>query len=537
MHNLGLRAQGVQQIAEKLADVARKKILTAHASAAGVALITHNYQDGAQAVELACIYGKSKTVSFIWPKEFFKTMDDARLDQIDEEYKEERSSYQELLDLSRFRAFGDTSNFSELAAERVAYDVRNEDVPFMPETVSFNCGKNPKSGKTDNRSVVLPGELRGFSEVFNKAATTNDVTEPFSAEEGYDFIVKVFPHHKENTTFKDDVKHVPTIDLWLRPELVNAVELVEHLLVMMADSGENPGALLVHLQIEEDEWRRAKATVKRDTLAASWCYMNTYNIGAREGTVEDKSRQNDTNFTKQEQYHTLGERVDGRFVLSEELSLATKKNPAIYRSMFYTGGEIKDTKLFDELIQLEGMDEAAAFLELQKRGEIAKPGENKGWSERSVYYMRCRAGRDEVFAEKLWRILTWPIDIVENCMVALREEYRQSVISNRPGPGRQKLNGRWTEAPLVGKAAIDHIRRVGVGTLKGRQINKDVRLHTGDTWHKLFLNKEHLNALEDAILWRQGTVKLNVGGENIEEKFEQTVASLPREYVLRTYGG
>lgn len=522
----------MQQAAEQQAVAVKTKTVTAHASQAGVALITHDYSDGVQAVELVCIYNKTSNIEFVWPATFFKAMADTRLDEIDEEYREEGSHYQELLDLSRFRAFGDSSNFSELAAERVAYDVRNEDVPFMPETVNFNAeGTDTK----DDRSVILPGELRGFSEVYDKSSSSEDIIEPMSIEEGFDFILKVFPFHKEDISFQD-AHEIPSVDMWLRPEFTKAVELVTTLMSLMEDRNEDPEALLLHLGIDEEEWRRAKTTCKRDILGDDWCYMNHYNIGAREGTVEDRSRQNDNMYTTHEQYHTLGERVDGRLVLSEELGLATRKNPSIYKSMYYSGGEIKNLVHFDKLTKQNGMDEATALKELQRLGMIAKEGENKGWSERSIYFMRCRAGRDELFAEKLWRILTWPLDIVEDCMVQLRADYLKSVQENRPGPGRQKVNGKWTDKPLVGQAAINHIKRVGVGTLKGKKINKDVKLYIGASWHKLFLNKEHMDALEDALLWRQGVVKLNVGGEIIEEKFEQTVASLPREYVFNTYG-
>lgn len=203
-------------------------------------------------------------------------------------------------------------------------------------------------------------------------------------------------------------------------------------------------------------------------------------------------------------------------------------------SMYYKGGEVKNPALLDKM--METMDYTAAIKQLQKLGEIAKPLENRGWSERSVYFMRCAAARDEVFADKLWHVLTWPIDIVEDAMDDLRSDYKQSVFENRPGPGRQKVDGRWEMAPLVGKAAIDHIVRAGVGTLKGKKINKNVKLYMGQTWHKLLLNKKHLEALEDAILWRKGIIKLSVGDSIIEEEFDQTVSSLPREYVHRTYG-
>jgi hypothetical protein len=266
---------------------------------------------------------------------------------------------------------------------------------------------------------------------------------------------------------------------------------------------------------------RAKTTVKRDSLGDAWSYQNTHDIGQRNGTTEDKSRQNDRNYTTHEQYHTLGECVDGKHVFSEELALAGRKNTNLYNSMYYSGGEVKNQSKVDNN---------------EEKPVYATVGENKGWSERSIYFMRCAAERNLAFAEKLWHVLTWPLDIVETCMVDLEREYKASVRANSAGPNRARIDGRWQAAPLVGQEAIDHIKRVGVGTLKGRHVNKNVNVLIGATWHKLLLNKKHMDALEDAILWRKGIAKLDIGGELVEEQFEQTYEGLPREYVLNTYG-
>ena len=256
---------------------------------------------------------------------------------------------------------------------------------------------------------------------------------------------------------------------------------------------------------------RARVTVRRNSLGDAWSYQNKYNIGQRNGTTEDRSRQNDLNYTTQEQYHTIGERVDGKYVLSEELSLAERKNTNLYNSMYYAGGEEKTD------------------------GSIATPGENKGWSERSVYFMRCAAERNLVFADKLWRVLTWPLDIVEDCLSDLKDDYKASVRANSAGPKRKKINGIWQAAPMVGDEAIAYMRKA-LGTLKGKKVSKDVTVLLGPTWHKLMLNKKHMDALDEAVLWRRGFAKVNIGGDVVEEEFEQTFEGLPREYVLNTYG-
>lgn len=495
---------------EVTGDDILKKTSTAHASAAGVALVTYDYLNGTTAVELVSVCNEKTQPAAMSPKSFFHALNEARLDEVDEVY-DDRSHYQQLRDLNSFRAFGEASNFNELAAERIGYGVGSEDVPFLDEIIEFKEG-DPK----DIRRALFPGELRGFKEIVNETASSEDVLEPVSVEEALTFICSLIP----STATVEEVNNPISIALWLKPELARVSIMLEDYLSVMRDNKEDTDVILQHLNISKVMWKRVKISVARDNVGEDWTCCNRWSIGQREGTIEDESRQNDLNFTKLDQYHEPGERVDGRLLFSEELALAEEKNDLITNSMYYKGGEITNK------------DKVA-------KGEppiFAKPGENRGWSERSVYFLRCASSRDEVFADKLWHILTWPLADVEEGMKKLRADYKASVRSNSEGPLSEKVNGRWRPAPLRGDEALKHLRRVGVGSLKGQPVFPDVSFTEGSTWHKLFLSKKHMDGLESALMWRRGIIRLDVGGTMIEEKFEQTFEGLPREYVMKTYG-
>jgi hypothetical protein len=495
---------------QKAKDGTPKKTMTAHASSAGVAVITHDYLDGAQAVELVAMHNEAVEGLLIWPQDFFRALSEGRLDEVDEPV--ELTHYEEARQLNKYRAFGESSNFNELAAERIGYGVNSDDIPFVDEIINF-ADADPK----DIRRACFPGELRGFQEL-DSGGAGEDLLEPLTIEEALIFISKMCP---DTDVSMDELTNTPSIEMWLKPEL----ERVTNMLIDAFERSRLPKeemlTILYVLGLTEETWKRIKLSVKRNDVGQPWSCANIHSIGNREGTVEDQSRQNDKMYSKLEQYHNLGERVDGRLLFCEEIELSSQKNDAIYNSMYYQGGEVTN------------MDDV---LKHDAEPILAKPGDNKGWSERSVYYMRCAMSRDEVFADKLWHILTWPLDLVEPCMEKLREEYKASVRANSAGPNSEKINGRWRPAPLRGKAAIDHILRTGKGTLAGKVVSKDVNLLVGSTWHKLFLSRKHMDALESALMWRQGIIRLDVAGQKIEERFNQTVQSLPRDYVLSTYG-
>jgi len=303
-----------------------------------------------------------------------------------------------------------------------------------------------------------------------------------------------------------------SVGSWLKPELDRALEVLDASLVAAREYPNGPAELLECLGIEDLEMTRARLTSERGNLGEAWCCNNIWNIGIREGTVDDQSRQNDKNYSTHEQYHTFGERVDGRLLLSEELMLAEEKDSYVYSSMYYSGGEEKEDK------------------------SIATEGENKGWGERNIYYMRCADTRNELFADKLWHVLTWPMELVESGMNTLRAKYRQSIRENSAGPTSKKVNGRWKPASVSGVDAVKYLRNAGAESLKGHKVSDKLTVTTGSTWHKIMLNKKHMEALEDAIRWRKGIIQLNVGGELTEERFDQTFQGLPKQYVLDTYG-
>ena len=96
------------------------KTSTAHASAAGVALVTHNYLNGVQAVELVSICNEKTLPTNMSRKSFFRALSEGRLDEVDE-VTDERSNYKQLQELNKFRAFGESSNFHELSEERLGF--------------------------------------------------------------------------------------------------------------------------------------------------------------------------------------------------------------------------------------------------------------------------------------------------------------------------------------------------------------------------------------------------------------------------------
>lgn len=511
---------------KEVVEIERKSCLTAHAGEAGVAVISHDYTDGGQRAELVTMSKPGQETTMVKTTRFFELLDAAVVDYGEDEVEEdfdryEGNYYKEMLALSKFRAFGESSNFNELAQEQINYGVRGSEIPFINEIVDLG-----KQGK-----IEMPGEIRGFSEVINYSVSSKDM-EPFTIDEAVDFIIKVFSYHEVKA---EQFKCNQAVELWLKPTFIEAVEKVSDLQNQLAEmKSHTPEQLLAYLKISKNEMDRAKTTVRRDSLGEDWAHQSFNNIGQRNGTIEDRSRQNDRNYTTQEQYHTLGERVDGKYVLSEELDLAGRKNKRVYDSMFYSGGEVKNMKLLEKLLA-SGISKTDAIATLFKQGEIARKGENKGWPERSVYFMRCAAERNLAFSEKLWHALTWPLDLVESCLIDLKNDYKASVRSNSAGPHRAQISGKWQPAPMVGDEAITHLRK-SLGDLKGKKVSKDINVMLGPTWHKLMLNKKHMDALEEAVQWRRGFMKVNIGGEIVEEQFEQTFEGLPRQYVLDTYG-
>ena len=229
-----------------------------------------------------------------------------------------------------------------------------------------------------------------------------------------------------------------------------------------------------------------------------------------------------------------GERIDGKLMLSDELaSIPThRKLTSYFDAHYYRGGEIKDMRAFERLLK-EGRDKHTAIRILRKQGKIAKPGENRGFAEHRLYMRRVKQERDARFATALWRMLTWPKQLLGPLMEEVEKRYKQSVRQCAPGPERERINGRWQAAPMSSYDSILHIS-ANPGTLK--YPSRNIRLMFGPHWHKLFLNKGHIDQLRETYNWRMGKVRVNIGGETVEETFDNQLEGLPIDYVLKTYG-
>ena len=351
-------------------------------------------------------------------------------------------------------------------------------------------------------------ELRGYREVENPAGVKGELLEPITYEEALKFL-KFFTDDDIELSDEELRRNAST---WLQPSLEQLVETLTELIDAGMFNWDTAAESLGRddFDFSEDDWRRLKISVERDNIGGDWCYQSPHGIGIREGVTTEQARQNDELYSKLDQHHAPGERVDGKLIFSEELKLAESVN------------------LFDSLF-----DRRSEAPDKDKHGKPCPAV--RTWSDQNLYMRRCSQERNERFAETLWRILTWPIEVIDETMPALRDKYKQSVRANAPGPRRERIGGTWRAAPLTGEAAFAHLRK-RPGTLKGKVMSKQVRVHTGHTWHKLRYNKDHMKALEDAYLWRQGIIKVRIGDDVVEEKFENTMESLPLSYIRKTYG-
>ena len=466
---------------------------TAHASADGVAMLLHQDNDQGHRTEIISINRYGKDPAFAWSEQLNHQSVFAELEA--KPMVEEESFYEEARKLSNLQAFGHYATFSELAEENINYTVLDSDIGFVEETIDLGNG----------RKVTLPGELRGIREL--KSKNGGDLLEPVTVDEALAFIQNVFCSYLDVTPEQAE----KSLDFWLIPTLKHAVQFFEEQQELFATMKQVRMQNVYELyKISEEDFRRMKISAQNENVGAPWSWQANHCIGERESVVLEQARQNDVNYTKQDQYQLPEDLVDGKPLFEREYELS--KNMNLFDSLYYRGGELKPD------------------------GSRAKPGENRGSSEYARYLRRCSQRRDELFADKLWKILTWPLPLAEAGMKQLRKAYRNSVKECSPGPQREMVDGRWQTVPLVGDAAVNWIRRRGKGTLAGKRVSKNIQLHTGESWNNLILTKKHMDSLEEALLWRKGIVRTTVDGQTIEETFNQNFEGLPYDYVVRTYG-
>ena len=291
-----------------------------------------------------------------------------------------------------------------------------------------------------------------------------------------------------------------------------------------APVGEQRNAF-TELGVDAQLFRRARASARRDNVGGSASHCNRWFFSERDGVTHGRETENDLLYTKSEQWQTPLERCDGQYMHHVEANyiyeLPRDAHCAWFSSM-YTYWQ-RDAN--GELVEARAAD----------NGPI-----NRGWADRSVYLLRQSMKRDENFARKLWKTLTWPLPLVETMFPRVETEYRESIKAAAPGPlhrRRAQLSWRelqdivafgwyddqreWFNVPAYGLEALSILNHLpNPGVLHGSLVHKLIRFTRCESWHKTTLSREHLNALREALDWRR---------KNTHR------ASLPLNYVVQQY--
>jgi len=479
--------------------LAASRSTTVHASKAGIAGVSFLYEElgwreGRQTAELVA-FGTQGPQTMFTRSEFYKTL----LMDIDnpESAEWEESIHQEAQRIGNMQAFGVDTNFRELAEANISYDVRGNERPFRDEKLSWWAA----DGSLVN--VTLPGELRG--EHVLEGPDPDSLLEPLAVEEAESFIDIIVGRREvweETLSIQGVVGAQQCLQVMLTSSVEHAEETIqavsEHNDVQIRRGKETLSPWKV-LGIDADFFSRARASAKRCNVGGMWSMCGAWFIGEREGTTVGLEAQNDLLYTKFEQHHQPGERIDGKLLFSEEMLQAAQE------------------RCFDQLF------------DVKKKAADGGPA-NRGWAAHNLYLWRQSHTRGELFAEKLWKVLTWPLEWVEEGMNLTRREYREDTRRNAPGPGRAYADWKWQNTPLVGTEAIEWMRLRGRGTMAGKPVSPKVRVFKGEEWHKNILNKEHLAALEEAYALRLRLAASEYGED--EEGYE----GLPPEHVVRCMG-
>lgn len=567
------RAKEEEQVPQLRTD----RSTTVHASAEGIATVTFQFKEtgwrqGSQLAEMVTITrgGALKTIPIA---QFY-----AIIESPEEELETwGESVYQEARRIGNMAAFGVATNFAELAEANINYSIRSKESHFETEKIAWGAidenenittvvatwGVTDEHGKIIGITEDIPKEPRGVH-IF-EGPDPDSLLEPLTLEEAEWFIDATIgnsPESSETIASKGNARQV------LQPMLIDAVERAEDFLQAMDER--NAHALRVGddmispwevLGIGPAQFSRIRAGAKRWNIGGAWSDAATtvvttpvfndkpsghpvkkgeavakgggmtgirvvraanggvltralYFIGEREGTVIGRESQNDIDFTKFDQHHRPGERIDGKLMINEELEAASRE------------------KWFDQMYISEVWDS-----EQKKMVPVQAPDGgpvNRSWSDRGLYLWRQSHSRGERFADKLWKVLTWPMVALKPAMSRLRTEYRKDIRCNAPGPGRVQVRGKWHNIPLQGLEGIEWLRSRGRGTMAGKSVSPEIRVYKGESWHKNQLNKQHLDILETAYLFRQGTIQLQADGDTIEEGVS-TYEGLPIDYIINTY--
>ena len=445
-----------------------------------------------------------------------------------------------------------TVSTGELIEAGIGFDMRESESPFIQEWVSDEAG---------DFVLALDGELKSVR-VRERNDTEMELLEPLTEGEAFTFIAKLLVQ---------EVMYDSKIAWWtvacaaiehrngqllerfntrrarLQQMLQEATENFEEFLRWAGDhngqqrrTGDNEFVSAFALyDIDALEWRRARASVRRYNINGQWSQEGQWFIGEREGITHGREELNDAIYSRGDQEHRPGERIDGVGLLHEEEEWClTDEATAQYRKQ----GTVTPSKLFNSLYtnykrvwDKEMKEWVMEFVQAADGGPI-----NRGWTDRSIYLLRQELKRDEYFAEKLWRILTWPLEALELGFPAIEKAYIESIKACAPGPGRKsnerispqemadivklgwfKPGQRWHNVPIYGQRAIAWLKeQSNLGNLSGCYVHKSIRVITGESWHKTLLRREQLNALRESLQWRRDNA---------------AYVGLPMSYVARKY--
>lgn len=391
------------------------------------------------------------------------------LDDSEDYLQEER----ELLENKNFP--GRTSNFRELAAAKVPFDIIESDGSFGCDVLHWPS----KDGLSTNVAFIPSEERPGFVDEDDDKGS-NDPPEPLTVGEAAWFIEKVLgPEYTEGAT--PEALKASTAS-FLQPLLQEVYNRIQACIEAMDDYNDRlgrhlekdgkwqkstekklPRFLALHKflpegmekQEKEATWRelyrRLRITLRDDVIGGQWSYSSEYGIGIRSGITDIVAELSVQDRTPQQQY------LDCDF--SELYEKAKKTN--LYR------------QLFDQ------------------------NGKNRSWSENNLYLWRQSHDRERRFATLLCRFSKMDVELLRKYFSGpeskLLERYRQSVKECAPGPGRAIIDGRWQNAPLTGSKAVEQLIKRG---FHYRDIHPEVRFSVGQHWHRLWLTKAQVDELQ-----------------------------------------
>ncbi|MFQ5351649.1 MAG: hypothetical protein ACE5D3_01090 [Candidatus Binatia bacterium] len=449
-----------------------------------------------------------------------------------------------------------TVNAGELIDAGIGFDMRENESSFTQEWVEHGEFK-----------LAVDGELRGVR-THESNDTEMKLLEPFTEVEAVVFVGKLFvcpANYKDTDGVFDQaawwaaateaiehrneqlLKNLNTKRARIQRMLAEAVERFEDRLLWAQQHNAEQrhrnkrnfvSAFALH-DVNADEWRRARASDRRYNVGGHWSQESIWFIGEREGITHGREELNDQLHNRLDQDHLPGEKQDGQGLLHEEEGRESLDKAAAY---YRRTSRVRPSAIFEQCYthykkqynpQIGRRE--MVFVQAADGGPV-----NRGWTDRSVYLLRQELRRGEYFAEKLWRILTWPLEVLEQGFPGIEAAYINSIKAAAPGPGRKseqwlteheradinKLGwykpGNWHNVPVYGAKAIAWLKsRTDLGRLAGQYVHKDIRVITGESWHKTVLRREQLDALRDAIEWRRQ---------------QDGYQGLPLNYVAAKYG-